>query len=288
MTARRAVLVFVLVIGLLTPPLSVSGSVCEFEGSEWVDLFRSSLEELPNLGDVLVPGAITGNTTTDERIWQLADARGYEMRPTPVEQLVTQDGHPMQVLLADAWEQLQAAAHEAGHELRISSAYRSVSSQRVIFNRKLNGTSDAAIDALLVFSAPPGASRHHTGYAIDIHQAGGTFNGFSQSAAYVWISADNYANAKLFGFIPSYPDDAPPQGPKPEAWEYVYVGTERLVPRLDKVFFYRGDGVFSLHDLRSGESLGADLVCGDAGLSGWSVVAVVDSDNNGTIDKLFY
>jgi len=288
MTRRRAVLAFVVVIGLLTPPLSVSGSVCELEGFEWVDLFRSSLAELPNLGDVLVPGAITGNTTTDERIWRLAEARGYEMRPTPDGPLVTQDGHSMQTLTAQAWEQLQASAHDAGHEIRISSAYRSVASQRAIFNRKLKGTSEAAIDALLVFSAPPGASRHHTGYAIDIHQAGGTFNGFGQTGSFDWISADNYANAKEFGFIPSYPTNAPPQGPRPESWEYVYVGTERLVPRLDEVFFYRGDGLFSIRDLRSGESLGAELICGDQGLSGWSLIAVVESNDDGVIDKFFY
>src|SRR5690606_25521512 len=36
----------------------------------------------------------------------------------------------------------------------------------------------------------------------------------------------NYANAKRFGFIPSYPPDGGKQGPEPEPWEFVWVGVE--------------------------------------------------------------
>ena len=40
--------------------------------------------------------------------------------------------------------------------------------------------------------------------------------------------ADNFYNAKRFGFIPSYPDDLNAQGPNPEPWEFVWVGVDLI------------------------------------------------------------
>jgi LAS superfamily LD-carboxypeptidase LdcB len=42
------------------------------------------------------------------------------------------------------------------------------------------------------------------------------------------MSKDNYLQAKKYGWIPSYPEGAQQQGPEPEAWEYVWVGTASL------------------------------------------------------------
>ena len=88
--------------------------------------------------------------------------------------------------------------------------------------------SDAAIDRRLRTAAAPGYSKHHTGYTIDVTQSGYAFTSFKKSPAYVWLTANNYANAKRFGWIPSYPPGAASQGPQPEAWEFTYVGLDNI------------------------------------------------------------
>ncbi len=47
---------------------------------------------------------------------------------------------------------------------------------------------------------------------------------FANTTAYRWLSADRYANAMRFGWIPSYPPNAVAQGPNPEPWEWVWIG----------------------------------------------------------------
>ena len=74
-------------------------------------------------------------------------------------------------------------------------------------------------------TAPPGYSRHHSGYTIDIS---GSTPIFANSPGFDWISKDNYANSREFGFIPSYPPNTPNQGPNPEEWEYIWVGKDVL------------------------------------------------------------
>jgi LAS superfamily LD-carboxypeptidase LdcB len=136
-----------------------------------------------------------------------------------------------------AWNELQSEAAQAGYSMSIVSAYRSVEDQRVLFLSRLNeagasivdvinGTADELITSVLVTSSIPGYSKHHTGYTLDLACAGYAFEQFRDSPCYVWMSENNYENAKRFGFIPSYPADADLQGPDPEAWEYVWVGLE--------------------------------------------------------------
>ncbi len=71
----------------------------------------------------------------------------------------------------------------------------------------------------------PGTSKHHAGYALDFRYPSGTFGEFRSTPDYAWLAADNFAVPKRHGLIPSYPDDAESQGPNPEPWEFVWVGT---------------------------------------------------------------
>ena len=121
-----------------------------------------------------------------------------------------------------------AAAREAGYYFIVSSAYRSPASQRTQFLSKLSGSSDQAIDDTLRWYSPPGTSKHHGGYALDFRYRTGTFGEFRSTPDYAWLSADNFAIPKAFGFIPSYPDDVEAQGPNPEPWEFVWVGVDRI------------------------------------------------------------
>lgn len=85
-----------------------------------------------------------------------------------------------------SFQQMQQAAVDDGITIDIASGYRSFARQQQIFNKKFNGQlnvlnsdnqtvdmsvlSDAEkIERILLFSALPGASRHHWGTDIDVY-----------------------------------------------------------------------------------------------------------------------
>jgi zinc D-Ala-D-Ala carboxypeptidase len=143
----------------------------------------------------------------------------------------------LQPLAKLAWQDLKSAAKADGIEIKVVSAYRSIERQRQLFLERLysqgitleqlkNGLGQDQIDMTLSLTAVPGYSRHHTGYTIDL--ACGDGLSFEDSVCNTWLAANNYEKAKFFGWIPSYPPDGGLQGPEPEAWEYVWVGTDVL------------------------------------------------------------
>lgn len=219
------------------PEESLSGEFRQFSGNEFRLLYDNLLQ--PNLDRVDAPPVISGNDIADARIRQIAEARGYKLRSSPSGSLVSVDGYLLQEAVKQPWEELQAAGNAAGYVMSIVSGYRSVENQRQLFLSRLsaqgvtiqdvaNGNGDEAVNTVLITSSIPGYSKHHTGYTIDIECAGYIFELFKESPCYGWMSANNYENAKRFGFIPSYPADADLQGPDPEAWEYVWVGEDLL------------------------------------------------------------
>jgi D-alanyl-D-alanine carboxypeptidase len=212
-----------------TPESPVKEPFPVYTGDEFKALYDHAVRhELPNL--IPPPGRlpVTGDPDVDNRIWDLANARGYVLRPLAGPDLASVDGVPMQPQAAAAWQRLKEAARAAGHQFVVSSAYRPPESQRTQFNAKLTGTTDEAIDATLTWYSIPGTSKHHGGYALDFRYADGTFGEFRETPDYAWLSADNFLNAKRFGFIPSYPDDVTAQGPNPEPWEFVWVGVDLI------------------------------------------------------------
>lgn len=101
----------------------------------------------------------------------------------------------------DSWAAfalLSEQAAKAGFELRIASGYRSFERQLAIWNGKLNGTrlllnergeslrlSDMSpeqqVNAVLRFSALPGASRHHWGSDADVYDGAAIPEGYRLS-----------------------------------------------------------------------------------------------------------
>ena len=198
----------------------------DYTGEQFQELYEYAVgNTLPNLDAPNGPHRVTGDEGLDGRIWEAAFARGYELRPTASGGLVSVSGVPMQPQAAEAWASLRAEARAAGMRFVVSSAYRSPASQRTQFLSKLNGTSDTAIDATLTWYSVPGTSKHHGGYALDFRYANGTFGEFRSTPDYAWLAADNFAVPKRHGLVPSYPDDVENQGPNPEPWEFVWVGT---------------------------------------------------------------
>jgi LAS superfamily LD-carboxypeptidase LdcB len=195
------------------------------------------------------PPSITGHRAADRRIIQIAERRGYVLREdTDPETLVKVEKRLLKPEAAEAYQRLKEAALKEGILLGLISGYRSILYQRRIFLNLLrirsieqtgreftcgeieSGKADAIIDHILEESSIPGYSKHHTGYTLDLTDlsSGKDFTEFAHTGGFLWISADNYLNAKRFGFIPSYPEGASNQGPKPESWEYVWVGEEAL------------------------------------------------------------
>lgn len=172
---------------------------------------------------------ITGSSEVDRLIRSLAEDRGYVSRPLASVPLEGVDGHLLEPEAATAWTRLRTAAADAGHHLRLVSAFRDHETQRSLFLGRLRGHSAAAIESCLAWTAPPGYSKHHTGLAIDITVSGRRGGSFAGTPAYAWLSDNEYHNAKRFGFLPSYPPDGPPEGPNPEPWEWVYVGRRAIV-----------------------------------------------------------
>jgi LAS superfamily LD-carboxypeptidase LdcB len=213
--------------------------------------FRQFYESLalPRTRPISEPPAVTGDPLADARIVKQATARGYRLRAeAEPESLQSYGPFRLQPEALSAFRRLQAQAAAEGIRLELASGFRSVERQRAIFLIALNaqglrrigrpyraeelaaGAADAAIEAVLEESAPPGFSRHHAGYTVDLNDSstGRDFTEFAGSPAYRWLSASDFLQAKRFGFIPSYPAGATTQGPDPEPWEYAWVGEELL------------------------------------------------------------
>jgi LAS superfamily LD-carboxypeptidase LdcB len=147
--------------------------------------------------------------------------------------------------VAADFERLAADAAAAGFELRIASAWRSYERQLAIFNGKASGErplSDdcgrplrapgmsrrACIEAILRFSALPGASRHHWGTDLDVYDAGALAAGETlqlspQEVApggvfdplHCWLD-QRIAAGRSYGFYRPYDRDR--GGVAPERW----------------------------------------------------------------------
>lgn len=214
-----------------------------FTGVQFRDMYRSI--SYPNTQPFQTPPEITGNPTADARIRAMAEKRGFSLTTIPVspivktgEALISADGDDLlQPPALKAWQELKAAAKKDGIHLTLISAYRSPKWQRDLFMSRLlahgitvqqiaDGKVDAAVDDTLSMTAVPGYSRHHTGYTVDLYCEDGV--AFGTSVCNKWITKNNYEVAKKTGWIPSYPEGAGEQGPEPEPWEFVWVGTDLL------------------------------------------------------------
>ena len=117
---------------------------------------------------------------------------------------------------------MQAAAAEAGRTLLPLSAFRSVARQTAIIRRKL-ARGDRIEDILLV-SAVPGCSEHHTGRALDLGAPGqlDLEESFARTPEFRWLRQ----HAAKFGFRLSYPRGNR-QGIAYEPWHWCWRAPRR-------------------------------------------------------------
>ena len=125
---------------------------------------------------------------------------------------------------AAALEDLFEAAAQDGITLYATSGYRSYSTQKAIFERKLERMDEKQANASV---AKPGYSEHQTGLAMDIEgettKGTGLTEAFGESPEGIW-TAEHCAE---YGFIIRYPKEKTNiTGYIYEPWRLRYVGKE--------------------------------------------------------------
>jgi LAS superfamily LD-carboxypeptidase LdcB len=168
------------------------------------------------------------------------------------------------ILHRDALAQARAmhvSARRDGIELAIVSSFRAFDRQVLIWNAKYQGErpligkdgssldhatlgEDALIDAILLWSALPGASRHHWGTDLDVIDRAALPEGyrpqlvpaeFAASGPFANLDAWLANNMSSFGFFRPYTTDR--GGVQPEPWHLSYApvadaALKSLTPQL--------------------------------------------------------
>ncbi len=123
----------------------------------------------------------------------------------------------------DNLESLFEVATENEYDLMVSSAYRSVADQQKLYDTTVQTNGEIYAKKYVL---TPGASEHHTGYALDVTDASSACTKDSDdcilsSATAAWV-ADN---AHQYGFIVRYPGGKEAEtGISHEPWHLRYVG----------------------------------------------------------------
>ena len=152
---------------------------------------------------------------------------------------------------AAALEELFQAAETEGVTLYATSGFRSYSTQKAIYERKLERMDEKQANASV---AKPGYSEHQTGLAMDVEGESTLGTGltaqFGESPEGIWLAE----NCHRFGFIIRYPKDKKSiTGYIYEPWHIRYVGREAAqeIHELDVTFeeyilMVRGDRIAAL------------------------------------------
>ncbi len=146
-----------------------------------------------------------------------------------------QGKYNLDVKAAESARALVAAAKEAGYNMALCSAYRTVEKSAELYSRKVKefigygySEADAKTEAAK-WVAPPGTSEHHTGLAMDLVSSdywnyySDLEHDYEKFDSFKWM----YEHCAEFGFILRYPKDKQDiTGITYEPWHYRYVGVE--------------------------------------------------------------
>ena len=118
---------------------------------------------------------------------------------------------------------LVVAAEHDGHELMISSAYRSIADQQATYASFVARYGEQMAQE---YVSPAGSSEHHTGLAVDLSDVSSACEQDSEKCSLGTESADwLMANAPRYGFILRYPEGKRTiTGVGYEWWHFRYVG----------------------------------------------------------------
>ncbi|MGP5045054.1 M15 family metallopeptidase [Glutamicibacter ardleyensis] len=166
---------------------------------------------------------------------EFSDAASYLALINPQTQLSPADYTPKKLVnvagtsnklrpkAAEAVEDLMAGARNAGHSLKLLSAYRSYGRQAVLFNQYQAKYGTIYAERI---SARPGTSEHQLGLAADVGSIGSSTDlkeSFGQTKAGIWVAE----HAADYGLIIRYPQGKEEiTGYKYEPWHVRYVGKD--------------------------------------------------------------
>lgn len=115
-------------------------------------------------------------------------------------------------------------ARDEGVWIVPASAFRTIERQKKLFQQQVERR--GSVEEAAKFSAPPGYSEHHTGFAIDLADGkfpkGDISTEFAITDAYNWL----IDHAVEFGFELSFPADNL-QGVSYEPWHWRYIGSSK-------------------------------------------------------------
>jgi D-alanyl-D-alanine carboxypeptidase len=124
---------------------------------------------------------------------------------------------------AQKYAEMRSAAQADGVQLRLISAFRSVSTQKELFFGVASERNQSAEDRARV-SAPPGYSEHSTGYAMDLGDGSmpqaNLAEAFESTPAFYWLQN----NAHRYNFRLSFPRGNG-QGVSYEPWHWRFEGS---------------------------------------------------------------
>ncbi|MBR5307724.1 MAG: M15 family metallopeptidase [Clostridia bacterium] len=149
------------------------------------------------------------------------------------------EGHYIDVGAHADIVQMLADMRKAGLSPYICSSTRTIEYQENLFNKRLKKNREAglseqeALDETAKWTAIPGTSEHHTGYALDIVSAKNTVLNESQenTPEQKWLMA----HCHEYGFILRYPKGKTDvTGIYYEPWHYRYVGKEAAAEMHEK------------------------------------------------------
>ena len=88
-----------------------------------------------------------------------------------------ENGKPVEIETAAAYDQMRAAAETAGVQLTVVSGFRTMAEQRALYDAYRHGHGNVA--------APPGYSNHQSGHALDLNTRG--------RGVYAWLESHGAA-----------------------------------------------------------------------------------------------
>lgn len=180
------------------------------------------------------------------------------------EHLVALQNHRLHALIVDDFLALQHAAKNAGFQLTIASSFRDFDRQAAIWNAKFSGARPVLnkaqhsinladlndLDkclAIMLYSALPGASRHHLGTDLDIYDAQAVTNDYTlalvpseyeHTGPFAAMSHWLDTHLAEFGFYRPYLHDL--GGVAPERWHISHIKqSQRLLNCLTPDVLYQ-------------------------------------------------
>jgi LAS superfamily LD-carboxypeptidase LdcB len=143
-----------------------------------------------------------------------------------------------------AFKNMFYAAQKCGVDLRIISATRSFAYQRGIWERKWRSERFAdkegveRVRKIMLYSAMPGASRHHWGTDIDLNDLNNQyFDSGEGKEVYEWLQT----HASEYGFYQTYTDKKNGRtGYEEEKWHWTYLPiSSKLLQQYNEKIDYK-------------------------------------------------